>query len=361
MKQAFLSTLLAGALCLSLTGCNFFGGGENNGENGGNNGGNNGNNNATVTVTENTDPVSLKGEKVDRTEWTNAFGTTENYSVKSAIKMTLTENEDTMTANVTLIYRITADKMSISMTYKEGDQTAQAEAYAEIKGDTVTLWDRTKEGGDWSEWDGEEYSKTEVSQMFDLGGNLGFAKEQYANFSYSDADKGYTATASGLTSMKEALDKFAEGLLAQLPDVDAEIAKVVLKLVGGKPGALLMDMTIGTSGQASPAQEGSQEQDGAPGQEEDGGTPGQSGGTPGQEEDGGTPGQSGTPGQEEDGGTPGQGGGTPGQGGSEEPSQSGTVSLTQVYFDYGKTAITRPAGLPEAGQESGSPKTKKLL
>ncbi len=351
MKKILIPMLVASALCISLAGC--------------------GGNDETADITENTDPVSITSEKVDRTAWNAAFTAEPNYSVKSVVTMSETENGTTMSQVATYVYHFTADKISLTMRVAEGGKTAyEAEGYLEVDGKEVTFWQRYKEADekDWSEWDRETYEKSDLPEIFSVAGGLTFAKDNFANFSYSDADKGYLATASGLTEMKTELSGAFGSLLGE--DLSAP-SKVILKINGGKPSACIVtaEQAAAKTRDGQPT-EGTES--GTPGQggENESGTPGQGGenesGTPGQggENESGTPGQggeneSGTPGQggENESGTPGQGGenesGTPGQGGETQPTPSTrSAKISQVYYDYGTTTVTRPAGLTATEDET---------
>ena len=311
MKKMMIPLLLAGTMCFSLAACGPKD--DNGGENGG----------TTVTITENTDPVTLTGEKVDRTAWTSAFGTETNYTVKTELAMNLTEGEETTKSTMTLVYRFTQDKYFFTINMKTGKATTfEAEAYVELDGDTVSMWQRTKESGskEWSDWDGEEYQKEDLGDMLSAIGDLSFAKENYANFSYSDTDKGYAATASGLTAMEEKLESFVEGILSQLPAdaADVDITKLVLKIVGGKPGALLMDLKV----EMEEADELTRDNDMLPEEDEDE--------TPDDGDDDTTPGEDET-----------------------KPAPTATINLTQIFYNYGKTEISRPENLPSLSEEEG--------
>ncbi len=314
MKKMITSVLLVLALCAGIAGC-------------GGNGTNENNTNGT-TVTESTDPKLLVGEQVDRTAWKSAFTDEQNYTVKSVVTSNVTKNGHTMSEDVTLVYRITADKCLLTIHTKgESGSAFDAEAYIEIGEDGVSMWERSKEGANWTEWDGELYPKEGFFEMFSLSNDLTFLKDAYANFSYSEKEKGYEATASGLTALQSDLDDFASNILDMTMEEvgDVTLGKFVLKLNGGKPGACLADLTVSAQPEAR-----------------DDGTP-----TPDGEGDG-----QGTQPQEPQ--QPGDTGSGDGQDTPETPA-TGSIALTQVFYDYGKTTITRPEKLPVLSGDEQAP------
>ena len=221
MKKAIVSVLLA-VLAVGMAAC---GTGKEN-----------------AAVTEDSDPARITSEKVDRAGWTSAFETEPNFSLKSVIHIDMTQDGTPMSETVTYVYRFTADKMHLTMAMAEGGkQLYEAEGYLEIAGNDVSFWQRTKESGEkeWSEWDGEEYEKKDLPEIFSMTKGLSFAEDNYANFSYSDAEKGYLATTSGLAEMQEELNAYVGGLLAGVGDgiEDLDLSKLVLKFHDGKPSA----------------------------------------------------------------------------------------------------------------------------
>ena len=326
MKKVLIPVLLASAMCVGLAGC-----GNKEGENNNNNNNNNNNTNPTVTITENTDPKTLVGEKVDRTGWTAAFADESNYTMKSVVTSDLTQNGNTMSESVTLIYRFTADKYQLALSMKEGGKMIfEAEVYMELDGDTVSMWQRGKEGTEWSEWDGETYNKEDLGEIFGLTSDLSFLKENYANFSYVDADKGYSATASGLSEMQEELDAFAESILGILSDdsLQFDLSKFVLKLNGGKPGACLIDLTLTAEEAATPETRDNEGETPESGEQPEGGNDGD--------------GADQTPDEGENGDTM-----------PETPAPiTGNIALTQLFYDYGKTTVTRPENLPSLDDDT---------
>ena len=313
MKKV-LTLLLAGAICFTLAGC----GGANDKDPA----------DETVTVTENTDPVTLASEKLDRTAWTGAFTDADNYGMKSVVTVESTENGQTMSEVITFIYKFDGEKVALNMTMAENGTAAfEGEAYLEISGENVTVWQRNKENEGWTDWDSEQFSMEELGSVFGLTDGLTFVKDEYANFSYSDADKGYLATASGLTEMKEPLDAFLEGVLSPAGDASGfEIAKFIVKANGGKPSACIAEMTakapapdardmLPIGGGANPKDTASPDDTTSP---DDTASP-----------DGNAPGQ-----DEGNGDTP-----------APETPATQNIKVTQVYFDYGKVTVEKPEGI----------------
>ena len=67
MIKRFMPALALGALCAVLAGCAFTA------------------DDLSTGVTESTDPVALRGEKVEAKDWDNALSETKNFSVKSTV------------------------------------------------------------------------------------------------------------------------------------------------------------------------------------------------------------------------------------------------------------------------------------
>lgn len=304
MKKVIIPMLLASALCAGLAGCT-------------------GNNNENSAVTENTDPKTLVGEQVERAAWQTAFSEGENYTVKTVVNADLTQDEHTVSETITLVYRYTADKFHFCISMKEGGKTVEeTEAYAELGATEVSIWQRTKQDGAWSEWDTESYPKEIFGELVPLAFDLGFLKDEYANFAYNEKDMGYAATASGLTEMQEKLGRITESVIDAVADGEAELSlgNLVLKMKDGKLAACLADLTAGS---AVPAPEARTEPDNSAEGDETG--PDDSGDAPGSGDSGGE--------------------------GAPDAPLTGKVMFSQLFYDYGKTEVARPEGLPAAETE----------
>ncbi len=344
MKKV-ITLLLAGTVCLTLAGCGDPKEEPPKGET------------PSVTVTESTDPVSLTSEKVDRTAWTGAFSKADNYGVKSVITVEETENGQTMSETITLAYRFDGDKVKMDLTLMEDGKTSYvAEGYLEFTDDEVAVWQRAKENDGWTEWDGETYSKTELSEVFSLADGLNFVKDKYANFSYDNTEKGYLATTSGLTAMQESINGFLENVFSQAGGdaEDFDVAKFVVKVNGGKPSACIAELSSKAPAPEARDMLPMDEEGGPNGSETAPGAPGDSetesgGGTkPGTGPDGG--------GTDPDGSTDPE---TDPDGGETEPGGESVpevkIKLTQVYFDYGKVRVSKPSDIPAAPAPEETP------
>lgn len=223
MKKIITAALFAACGCAVLAGCGPANGGS---------------------VTEKTDPTELMGEKVKDTEWGSVFEQEKNYCVKTVVKSGSGENGDTMSEQ-TSVYCFDGERGHLEMQEKSGGKTTtEAELYVEF-GEELTLWQRSKgEDGKWGEWDTETYS-AEAYAAFFAGFEIPvFAKDQSSNFEYSESDKGYVVTESGLTAMQETLESFVQGVLEHT-DTAAEKAaaeKFVLKINDGKPSACICEV-----------------------------------------------------------------------------------------------------------------------
>ncbi len=273
MKKSLVCALLTGAMCMTFAGCDLFG---------------------KTGVTEKTDPASIVGEKTDREGWEKAFAPQGDFGLRTVIRTDKTEEEGPMSETLTLDYRFASDKIAVTVTQAAGGKTLyETEGYAEVD-DGVTFWQRSREGGEWSEWESETYAKEDLSQIFGAEEGLSFAREHFADFSYDEASMGYAATASGLEEMAEELGVFSEHLLSVGGDGEIPAAKsFVVKLTDGRPSACLLDFSVG-----APAAQTESEGDDA--------------------EEG-------------------------------EKETITRMTLTQVYYGYGETEVLRPEGLPAVG------------
>ncbi len=296
MKHIGISLLLAGAiLCVPLAGCTSPSD-ENN-----------------VTVTENTDPVALKGEEVTREKWNAAFSAQESYTAKVVLKLDQTEKEAPMSETTTVIYEFDGDNIHVLM---NGD--TQGEAYVSIEGEEATLWSRSKEGADWTEWSGESYplsALTEIPVLASLDG-FGFLKDRYSDFSYGSEEKGYVATGSGLGGLQTDVCKLLSAALDELgEDVTCDAESFVVKLNGGKTSAYLIHAAVTSQAESE-----------APPEDEAEGGAGQDG--------------------------------SPKEDGPKEEGPVGTnakIVYTQLFYGYGDTKVTLPKDLPEVSKSIKAP------
>lgn len=349
MKKAFVPVLLAGALLATMAGC--------------------GKGNENTAVTENSDPAEITSEKVDRTAWTSAFKSEPNFSVKSVVNVDLTQDGETRRETVTYVYRFTADKIALTMKMAEGGKPIyEAEGYLETKGDAVSFWQRAKESDEkeWQSWDGETYEKKDLPEIFSVMEGLSFAGDNYANFSYSDAEKGYLATTSGLAEMQGELNDAVSALLAgTVGDLDGiGLEKLVLKINGGKPSACILSAEI--EGAQDDTQEGTQNggsQNGSQEGNQNGSQEGMQEGNQNGAQDGMQEGAQDPASGARDGAETGNGDTMSGEEGDgnlpETAPAAGKVTLTQLYYGYGTTSVTRPEGLPSLDGDEAPAKTRR--
>ena len=194
-------------------------------------------------VTAKTDPVGLKSEKVEKEGWENAFASQENYCMHAVIKASEGENEGTMSETV-IDFCNDGERAFAKMTAKGGEEsTFEMQSYADLKEGTV--WSRTDDGDKWTEWDAETYTSEQFAEFFAPFRAPDFARGQYADFSYSESENGYTMSATALSNSPNGVDEYIASLLAGTPadlgDVTAE--KAVLKFKDGKPCAFLFEAT----------------------------------------------------------------------------------------------------------------------
>ena len=117
-------------------------------------------------VNEDTDPYALKSEKLQNEGWEEAFSAQENYCVKTVLTNSPTKKEGTMSEVTTMDFCNDGERVYFSMCVKEGDTTVyEAESYADLT-DKKAIWSRSKEDGDWSEWDSETYTSEQFAEFF---------------------------------------------------------------------------------------------------------------------------------------------------------------------------------------------------
>lgn len=280
MIKRFMPALALGALCAVLAGCAFTA------------------DDLSTGVTESTDPVALRGEKVEAKDWDNALSETKNFSVKSTVSFP-EGIEGSEAASMTVVYRFADDKAYLTMNSCMGEECEQGEAYAEL-GEKVKLWSRSKDADGWTKWYVDEYEPQDLAYLFGGVNGFDFAAGKYGNFEYDDAAKGYLATKEGLGAMETSLNSFAGNVLAMFTEEENfTTERFVLKFNGGKTSACLMDLSI--SGTPAP-----QSRDQEP---ENGGT-------------------------------------SPEEPAPEDGTSGEKVTVAQLYFDYGKTEVELPEDLP---------------
>ena len=195
-------------------------------------------------ITENSDPYAIEGEKVSEETWSEVFSDRENYCVKTVIETTPTEKEDTMPAKTTIVTCFDDENAHVTMTAEtSGKVSFEAEAYVRREAE-CSLWQRTKENGSWSEWEGRNISSAEAEGI--LGGKgLAFVKTAFSEFEYGEEELGYAAKPSGLETMQSDLCAFAEGILAQAPSSPEAVTveSFVLKINDRKPSACLLELS----------------------------------------------------------------------------------------------------------------------
>ncbi len=294
----------------------------------------------TASVDGNTDPVALKSEKVEESGWNKALSSErENFTVRSVATTYTADGK--AAAETKLIYRFDGDKLNFELSSSEGGKaTFVAEAYIETSDTACRIWQRTKEAGKWTDWEGDEMEPEVLGGVLGIAGDYGFAKNRFALFSYSDAEGGYTATANGLTTMKTELGTLAENVLEQLGgDAEFTLGKFVIKINGGKQSASIFEIVIQPAVRDAAPEGGAENGDGIP----DGGT----------ENGGGAESGNGNGGSESGGGETPDGGTEAPDGGTEAPAaKPARVRLTQLFYDYGTTKVTFPKDLPALGGES---------
>ena len=260
----------------------------------------------TASVDGNTDPVALKSEKVEESGWNKALSSErENFTVRSVATTYTADGK--AAAETKLIYRFDGDKLNFELSSSEGGKaTFVAEAYIETSDTACRIWQRTKEAGKWTDWEGDEMEPEVLGGVLGIAGDYGFAKNRFALFSYSDAEGGYTATANGLTTMKTELGTLAENVLEQLGgDAEFTLGKFVIKINGGKQSASIFEIVIQPAARDAAPEGGAENGDGTP------------------------------------------------DGGTEAPAaKPARVRLTQLFYDYGTTKVTFPKDLPALGGES---------
>ena len=216
MKKLLVSTLLAGCICLSLAGCTEPSGGG-------------------TGINENTDPITLQGERVDQSAWNSAFNAADNYSIKQRVNAPSTAKDGTMFESKVIMYQIDGEKMHMELVAGE----REAEAYLKLCDGDICLWQRTREGGEWSEWSGAKYSAEDFGEA--AMGNTAFLKDYFAHFNYSENEKGYEAT-----TMSEKIHEYVGNLVnqSQTEVQDFSLEKFVLKINGGRPSACIFDLSF---------------------------------------------------------------------------------------------------------------------
>lgn len=192
-------------------------------------------------VNEKTDPNTLATDKVAEKQWAEAFAAQNNYCVRTTVTNTSTAKDATMSEVTTIDYCNDGERVHVLMSLKEGENTLfEAESYADLA-EKKAIWSRSKEDGKWMEWDSETYTSEQFAEFFEGFQIPAFARDRFAQFSYSESEKGYTMSAGELP--KSAVSDYIASALSNT-DVggeDLEAEKFILKFKGGKPAACLFE------------------------------------------------------------------------------------------------------------------------
>lgn len=191
---------------------------------------------------ENTDPAEVRSETLNEESWQKVFGAADNFTVKTDVVVREGEKE---TVAATYVYSRSGDEATLTLCVREGDAcTEQDEAYLEY-GEETTLWSRAKAGEDWGEWDSESYPEGALGFLGVITGDLSALKEQYANFSYQETEKGYVSEGEKLTPFAQPLTESCEGAFGMLDGLPT-LERATVKTQSGKLSAFLADFKEGT-------------------------------------------------------------------------------------------------------------------
>lgn len=186
---------------------------------------------ASCGVSEKTDPASLKSQKVTEETWSKAVEETStaikdttNYSIKVFVDYSTTVDEKTETISMEGVLKVsdTAIYSQIKMS-GTGDSDMDEEGYIgfETKDDGFEVFSYQKENEKWTKTSIGVTTTTVKAYLDEEGLDMYFSSiyeglltqmGAYADYEYSDEDKGYVASV----------------------DANGVSAKVVVKIVGGK-------------------------------------------------------------------------------------------------------------------------------
>lgn len=187
---------------------------------------------ASCGVSEKTDPASLKSQKVTEETWSQAVEETStamkdttNYSIKVFMDVSMTVDEKTETQSMEGVLKVSDTAIYAQMkTSGTGKSDVDEEGYFgfETKDDGFEVFTYQKENEKWTKTSvgvtttvkaylDEEGWVKQLSSVYDeLLTEIG----AYADFEYSNEDKGYVAPIEGLGGSAKVVVKFVGGKLA---------------------------------------------------------------------------------------------------------------------------------------------------
>lgn len=213
---------------------------------------------ASCGVSEKTDPASLKSQKVTEETWSQAVEETStamkdttNYSIKVFMESSRTVGEKTETQSMEGVLKVSDTAIYAQMkTSGMGESDVDEEGYFgfETKDDGFEVFTYQKENEKWTKTS-VGVTTTVKAYLEDKDGfNMYFSSicesllteiGAYADFEYSDEDKGYVASMEALGASAKVVVKFVGGKLAY---VGTEMSS---ERMSAKAGVLFFD--IGTT------------------------------------------------------------------------------------------------------------------